>query len=68
MSLPFNVLSVIPAIMSLYVPSNIKSIILFVSWINGDLVRVDDEDSDIEVKAYSIVATWNWQKQNYYVK
>ncbi|KPN97190.1 DUF3267 domain-containing protein [Lysinibacillus sp. ZYM-1] len=34
-SLPFILLSVIPAIMSFYVPSNIKSIILFVSWINA---------------------------------
>ncbi|WP_342472482.1 DUF3267 domain-containing protein [Metasolibacillus sp. FSL H7-0170] len=35
MSLPFIGLTVIPAIMSLYVPSNIKSIVLFVSWINA---------------------------------
>ena len=34
----------------------------------GDLVRVDDEDSDVEEKAYSIVATWNWQLQNYFIR
>ncbi|WP_264988790.1 DUF3267 domain-containing protein [Lysinibacillus piscis] len=34
MSLPFILLSIIPVILSLYVPSNIKSILLFVSWIN----------------------------------
>lgn len=33
----------------------------------GDLVRVDDEDSDIEEKAYSIVAQWNWKAQNYFI-
>lgn len=33
----------------------------------GDLVRVDDEDSDIEEKAYSIVARWNWKAQNYFI-
>lgn len=35
---------------------------------DGDLVRVDDEDDDqVDEKAYSIVAYWNWAKQNYYV-
>lgn len=34
----------------------------------GDLIRVDDEDSDVEEKAYSIVAFWNWQAQNYFIK
>lgn len=34
---------------------------------DGDLVRVDDEDSDIEEKAYSIVAQWNWKAQNYFI-
>lgn len=33
----------------------------------GDLIRVDDEDSDIEEKAYSIVARWNWKAQNYFI-
>ncbi|MCR2821521.1 DUF3267 domain-containing protein [Lederbergia panacisoli] len=35
MSLPFIVLSVVPAIISFYVSGNIKSIMLFVSWINS---------------------------------
>ncbi|MBS4199683.1 DUF3267 domain-containing protein [Bacillus sp. FJAT-49732] len=35
MSLPFIVLSVVPAIMSFYVSGNIKPIILFISWINS---------------------------------
>ena len=34
MSLPLIALSVVPAIVSFYVPGNIKSILLFVSWIN----------------------------------
>ncbi|MFF3101173.1 DUF3267 domain-containing protein [Viridibacillus arvi] len=34
MSLPFIGLSVVPAIVSFYVSGNIKSILLFVSWIN----------------------------------
>ena len=33
----------------------------------GDLIRVDDEDSDIEEKAYSIVARWNWPGRNYFI-
>ncbi|WP_342534818.1 DUF3267 domain-containing protein [Lysinibacillus sp. FSL K6-0057] len=41
MSLPFIVLSVIPAIMALYVPSNIKPIIVFVSWINAVISASD---------------------------
>jgi len=41
MSLPFILLSVIPAILSFYVPSNIKSIILFVSWINALIASSD---------------------------
>ena len=34
MSLPLIVLSVVPSIVSFYVSGNIKSIILFISWIN----------------------------------
>ena len=34
MSLPLIALSVVPAIVSFYVSGNIKSILLFVSWIN----------------------------------
>ncbi|WP_439097672.1 protein rep [Kurthia massiliensis] len=32
-----------------------------------DLARVDDEDSDEEEKAYSIVAQCNWTLKNYYI-
>ncbi|WP_460012317.1 DUF3267 domain-containing protein [Lysinibacillus sp. CTST325] len=35
MSLPFIVLSIVPGIMSFFVSGNVKSIILFVSWINA---------------------------------
>lgn len=35
---------------------------------DGDLIRVDDEDSDVEEKAYSIVAQWNWEMQNYFIR
>ncbi|MGE7946958.1 DUF3267 domain-containing protein [Lysinibacillus sp. NPDC093688] len=41
MSLPFIVLSVVPGIMSFYVSGNIKSIILFVSWINSVISSSD---------------------------
>lgn len=34
MSLPLIALSVVPAIVSIYVSGNIKSIVLFISWIN----------------------------------
>ncbi len=33
----------------------------------GDLIRVDDEDSDVEEKVYSIVIQWNWKAQNYFI-
>jgi hypothetical protein len=35
MSLPFIVLSVVPAVMSLYVSGNIRIILLFICWINS---------------------------------
>lgn len=41
MSLPFIVLSVVPGIMSFYVSGNIKSIILFVCWINSVISSAD---------------------------
>ncbi|WP_425413271.1 protein rep [Lysinibacillus capsici] len=34
----------------------------------GDLVHVDDEKDDIQKKAYSIVAKWNWRQKNYYLR
>lgn len=33
---------------------------------DGNLVHVDD-DSKADENAYSIVALWNWEKQNYYI-
>ena len=41
MSLPFIVISVVPGIMSFYVSGNMKSIMLFVSWINS-LISASD--------------------------
>lgn len=35
---------------------------------DGDLIHVDGKDDDIEENAYSIVAFWHWEKQNYYFK
>lgn len=34
---------------------------------DGDLVHVDDEKDSVQEKAYSIVAFWNWEQQNYYL-
>lgn len=34
---------------------------------DGDLVKVDG-DSEAEEKAYSVIAQWNWQLDNYYLK
>ena len=41
MSLPIIVLSVIPAIISSFVSGNIKSILLFVCWINSIISASD---------------------------
>ncbi|PFV80138.1 hypothetical protein COL05_15465 [Bacillus sp. AFS059628] len=41
MSLPIIVLSVVPTIISLYVSGNIKSILLFVCWINAIISASD---------------------------
>lgn len=34
---------------------------------DGDLVHVDDED-EASQDGYSIVAVWNWERKNYYIK
>ncbi|EKU45297.1 plasmid replication initiation protein [Staphylococcus massiliensis S46] len=35
----------------------------------GDLVRTSDEEKDKEEKdAHSIIAQWNFRKQNYYLR
>ena len=41
MSLPFIVLSVVPAVISFYISGNIKSIILFICWINAIISASD---------------------------
>lgn len=33
---------------------------------DGDLVHVDENDQ-VQERAYSVVAFWNWEKQNYYL-
>lgn len=35
---------------------------------DGDLINTGDEEEEMDENAYSIVAIWNWQKQNYYFK
>lgn len=35
---------------------------------DGDLVHVDDENDEVAEKAYSLIATWNWKRQNYFVR
>ena len=35
---------------------------------DGDLVHVDDEEKEIHENAYSVVAYWNWERQNYFIK
>jgi len=34
---------------------------------DGDLIHTDDEDEANE-KGFSIIAMWNWERQNYYIK
>lgn len=35
---------------------------------DGDLIHVDNEDENTDEKAYSIIAYWNWERQNYFIK
>lgn len=35
---------------------------------DGDLINTGDEEEEIDENAYSIVAVWNWERQNYYIK
>ncbi|WP_234417229.1 protein rep [Lysinibacillus sp. 2017] len=35
---------------------------------DGDLVHIDDEKDEVQQKAYSVVAFWNWEKQNYFIE
>lgn len=35
---------------------------------DGNLIYVDDEGKVINENAYTIVAVWNWKRQNYFIK
>lgn len=35
---------------------------------DGDLIHTDDEEDEASENAYSIVALWNWERQNYFIK
>lgn len=35
---------------------------------DGDLIHTDDEDDAEDEDAYSIIAFWNWERKNYYIK
>lgn len=35
---------------------------------DGDLVHVDDEEKEVSEQAYSIIAVWNWNRENYFIK
>ena len=35
---------------------------------DGDLVHIDDDEKEINENAYSVVAYWNWERENYFIK
>lgn len=35
---------------------------------DGDLVHTDDREDEVNENAYSIVAHWNWERRNYFIK
>ena len=35
---------------------------------DGDLIHVDDEEKESSKDAYSIMAYWNWERVNYFIK
>lgn len=35
---------------------------------DGDLIHTDDEEAEASENAYSIVALWNWERRNYFIK
>lgn len=35
---------------------------------DGDLIHTDDEEDEASENAYSIVALWNWERRNYFIK
>lgn len=34
----------------------------------GDLIHVDDEQEQADQEGFSIIAMWNWERQNYFIK
>lgn len=35
---------------------------------DGDLIHADDEQEKADEDGYSIIAMWNWERKNYYIK
>lgn len=35
---------------------------------DGDLIHTDDEQEKADEDGYSIVAMWNWERKNYFLK
>lgn len=35
---------------------------------DGNLIHTDDEEDEASENAYSIVALWNWERRNYFIK
>lgn len=35
---------------------------------DGDLVHVDEEEKEVSKDAYSVMAYWNWERSNYFIK
>ncbi len=35
---------------------------------DGDLVHVDEEEKEVSKDAYSVMAYWNWERRNYFIK
>lgn len=35
---------------------------------DGDLIHTDDEEDEASENAYSIIALWNWERRNYFIK
>jgi len=34
----------------------------------GDLIHADDEQEQADQEGFSIIAMWNWERQNYFIK
>ena len=35
---------------------------------DGDLIHADDEQEKADEDGYSIIAMWNWERKNYFIK